>query len=143
MPFAVEAVTVTIQGDDAVGSAVCVITDEKGAELAREAITARVNHNLRADDPNRRGLKVDARDRLQQLLAEEAAAAATRVLVDALPAAKFDGLDKELTTLVAAKAVEVEAVVAAAKAKLEAVPEVIIKDLGVGLLESKGVLTNG
>lgn len=121
MPFAVSDVTVTIQGDDAVGSATCVVTDEKGAELAREAITARVNHNLRADDPNRRGLKVDAATRLQQLLAEEAAAVATRVLVAALPLPKFDGLEVGLATLVAEKAIEVEAVVAAEKAKAEIV----------------------
>ena len=143
MPFSVETVTTRIQGDDAIASGVCIVTDEAGTELARETITARANHNLRADDPNRRGMRVDAAERLQQLLAEEAAAVAAKALVEALPLAKFEGLAEGVATLVAAKAAEVEAIVAAEKLRLETVPEVVVKDLGTGTLETKEVLADG
>lgn len=145
MPFAIAegSTAVTIQGDYAVAEAVCVVTDDAGTELAREPITARVNHGLRADDPNRRGMQVDARDRLQQLLAEEAATVATRVLTEAVPLAKFDGLEKELAALVEARHEEVAVKVAEVVAAAETVPEVITKDLGTDLLASKGVLVDG
>lgn len=78
MPVALSDVDVTIQGDMALATATAVVTDDKGTELSRESITAQVNKNLRADDPKRRGLKLDAKERLAQLLAEQANAAETK-----------------------------------------------------------------
>jgi len=85
MPVALSDVDVTIQGDMALATATAVVTDDKGTELSRESITAQVNKNLRADDPKRRGLKLDAKERLAQLLAEQANAAETKAT------AKSDG----------------------------------------------------
>lgn len=72
MPVELVDCVVQINGDMAVATATAIVTDAKGVELSRQTVTAEVNKNLRADDPKRRGLKVDAQDRLAQLLAEKA-----------------------------------------------------------------------
>jgi hypothetical protein len=92
MPVALSDVDVTIQGDMALATATAVVTDDKGTELSRETITAEVNKDLRADDPKRRGLKVDAKDRLAQLLAEQANAAEAKAAVKSAETAPFADL---------------------------------------------------
>jgi len=92
MPVALADVTVTIQGDDAVATATAIVTDDKGVELSREIIGAEVNKDLRADDRRRRGLKVDAKDRLAQLLAEQADAAEAKATAKADEASPFADL---------------------------------------------------
>ena len=140
MPWTVGTPTVHIAGDDATASAEVIVTDEKGAEVGRQTASARCNRHLRADDPNRRGMAVDADDRLAQLLAEDAARLAAQVLIEQAPFADFA---TTLAPKVAEQVPVVEAQVAEAEAKaLEPVP-LVVKDLSSELLTSEEVVTDG
>lgn len=89
MPVKLADCTVQIQGDMAVATATAIVVDDKGAELSRETVTAQVNKDLRADDPARRGLRVDAKDRLAELLAAQADAAEAKVIAKAAEVTDF------------------------------------------------------
>ena len=99
MPVELTDCAVQINGDMAVASAVAIVTDEKGAELSRQTVTAEVNKDLRADDERRRGLRVDAKERLAQLLAEKADALEVADVVKSVEVADFS----DVQTLATAK----------------------------------------
>lgn len=130
-------------GDDAVATVTVIVTDDKGAELGRRQVSARVNAFLRADDPNRRGLQVDADVRLQQLLGEAAEAAGKAVAEEAVPLARFAALATNLAKDTAAIGTRVDAVVADTKARLEEPVPVVTKDLTGGLLGAKEAVARG
>lgn len=100
MPVALSDVVVAIRGDDAVATATAVVTDDKGTELSRESITAQVNKNLRADDPKRRGLKLDAKERLVQLLAEQADAVEAKATAKAAEVSDFADIKARTEALI-------------------------------------------
>lgn len=135
--------TVTRAGDDAVATVTVIVTDDKGAELGRRPISARVNAFLRADDPNRRGMQVDAPVRLQQLLNEEAEAAGKAVAEEAVPLARFATLATDLAKDVTAIGTRVDAVVADTKARLTEPVAEVAKELPGGLLGAKEAVARG
>lgn len=97
MPVELTDCAVQINGDMAVAVATAIVTDAKGAEISRQTVTAEVNKNLRADDPNRRGLKVDARDRLAELIAEKANALELVDVAKAAEVADFSDVQERAT----------------------------------------------
>lgn len=135
--------TIERAGEDAVATVTVVVTDDLGTELGRRAISARVNAFLRADDPNRRGMQVDAPVRLQQLLNEEAEAAGKAVAEAAVPLARFATLAADLAKDEATIGTRVDAVVADTRARLEEPLPLIVKDFGDGLLDAKEVVARG
>lgn len=105
-----------IQGTDAVASVTVIVTDDKAVELGREVITASVNASLSATDPARRGLKVDAADRLRDLLAAEAERVGARIAAENAPLAKFADLATTLKATEADVSASVDSAYATAKA---------------------------
>lgn len=92
MPVTLVDTQATVQGDMLVATATAVIINATGTELGRVPVTAQVNKDLSANDPNRRGLKVNAKPRLRQLLKEAAIAAAAQVKAQVAEAAKVTDL---------------------------------------------------
>jgi len=117
--FDEKTLTVTPSGEtDAVGSVDVVVTDKSGLiELGRRTVTATVNRYLRADDPERRGMKVDATVRLRELLQAEAERVVGEVALEAAlmadTAAVFGTLATDLKATEAEVSANVDAIVAA------------------------------
>jgi hypothetical protein len=101
MPTKLEGFSVALAGADAVATAAVVVTDDKGVEISRKTVTAQVNAALRATDADRRGLKIDARDRLKALVLEQVAEAEGEATKVAEPLEHFAGLGDEIAAVVA------------------------------------------